>query len=206
MKSIDLKEKALSRPVGIVLCGGNSRRMQVDKALIDYNGIPQWQHVYQLLLPFCQQVYLSLSAHQSDRWEISEDYDIIPDSPDFLNHGPLTGIMTALEVIGNKPIFIVACDYPLLRIENLLELYNNRSLKSDVVCFKNRDQPEPLISIIEVAACQNLKEYFRSGRDSMAKFIRESNVKYLNVLNPDYLRNANKPEDAEWIKKQLKND
>ncbi len=203
---IDLQEKALYRPVGIVLCGGNSRRMQADKALVNYHGSPQWQHVYELLSPFCEKVYLSLNANQSATWGVADGYDIIKDSEDFLNHGPMTGIMSALQVIRNNPIFIVACDYPLLQMENLLELYKNRSLNSDVVCFQDRDQPEPLISIIEIAACQNLENYFKGGRDSIAKFIGESNAQYLEVLNPDFLRNANKPEELEWIKKQLKND
>ena len=44
---------------GLVLSGGQSSRMGRDKALIDYHGLPQYAYVYDLLLGFCDKVFIS---------------------------------------------------------------------------------------------------------------------------------------------------
>ena len=45
---------------GLVIAGGNSSRMGTDKAFLQYSKNPQYQEVYSLLEPFCEQTFVSL--------------------------------------------------------------------------------------------------------------------------------------------------
>ena len=47
---------------GLVIAGGKSTRMQQDKAMIQYHGMPQYQYVYNILQPFCSETFISLHA------------------------------------------------------------------------------------------------------------------------------------------------
>ena len=44
---------------GLVLAGGESTRIGMDKAIIDYHGQPKHIHVYKLLEKCCDQVFVS---------------------------------------------------------------------------------------------------------------------------------------------------
>ncbi len=202
----DLRETPVQRPVGIVLCGGRSERMQTDKALLNYHSMPQWKYVFNLLEPFCETVYLSLNSDQIAEWTIPESVPKIVDHESFKNHGPMTGLMTVLERVGERSVFVVACDYPLLRMEHLLPLAKARALKKDVVAYKNNGWPEPLISIFEGTAFPKLKDYFSRGNDSMAKFIRTVDTEYVEVSSPEFLRNVNSREEFEVLRTELKDD
>jgi molybdopterin-guanine dinucleotide biosynthesis protein A len=53
---------------GLILVGGQSVRMGTDKSQLSYHGKPQWQYLYDLLLPFCQKTYLSCRQNQKDNF------------------------------------------------------------------------------------------------------------------------------------------
>ncbi|NEN24588.1 NTP transferase domain-containing protein [Cryomorpha ignava] len=203
---IDLLKSSFQRPVGIVLCGGNSSRMQTDKALLNYHSMPQWQYVYNMLLPFCENVYLSLNANQVAEYSLPKTVGFIEDLPRYFDHGPITGVMSVLDSVDDRPLFILACDYPLLRMEHLLTLFKNRKSDNDLVCYRNDSFPEPLISIFEKVALKELTSYFSEGKDSLAKFIQQIKTTYIDVSNPDFLQNVNSPEEFEMLKNELSND
>lgn len=202
----NVMESNFEYPVGIVLCGGNSSRMQTDKAMLNYHSMPQWQYVYNLLLPFCEKVYLSLNANQVADYSLPENISFIEDLPQYAHHGPLTGVLSAMDKVKGKPLFITACDYPLLRMEQLFCLFKNRKRGHTLVCYRNEEFPEPLISIYEEPALSALFQYFADGKDSLAKFILGMKTLYIDVSNPDFLKNANSQEDFESIKTRLGND
>ncbi len=207
--SADIKEilskgqTQFDRPIGLVLCGGKSERMTSDKALIEYHGMPQWQYVHQLLQPFCEEVYLSLNSQQALVWSIPSNIHSIIDKEIFMNHGPMTALLSAVELVKEQPVFVVACDYPLLEKKHLRQLLDRRTTNSEVTCFSSGGLPEPLISIFEIAALKNLTPFFANGSDSIFKFIEQSNSTYIEVENSAFLKNVNSEEDMELLKKKL---
>jgi molybdopterin-guanine dinucleotide biosynthesis protein A len=193
----------LAKPIGLILCGGKSERMTSDKAFIDYHGMPQWQYVHQLLQPFCEEVYLSLNAHQASEWSLPSNIHITIDKEPFTNHGPMTALLSALELVKGRPLFIVACDYPLLEKTHLRQLLDARTTNSEITCFSIGGLPEPLISIFETAALKNLTSFFANGSDSIFKFIEQCNSTYIEVEDSAFLKNVNSEADMELMKKKL---
>ena len=60
------KKTYLGRPTyGLVLTGGKSERMKMDKALIAYNGTPHAEYIHQVLSKYCDGVFLSA---RKDQW------------------------------------------------------------------------------------------------------------------------------------------
>ena len=66
---------------GLVLSGGKSTRMGRDKGLIAYHGIPQRDHLYQLLENSCDKTFMSIRKEQEA--EISSEFNTIVDEDVF---------------------------------------------------------------------------------------------------------------------------
>ncbi len=194
-------EKTL--PIGLVLCGGKSERMRIDKGLIDYHGIPQWHYVYQLLKPLCHDVYLSLNEQQASEWELPTSVLVIIDKDEFKHHGPMTAVLSVKDLLKNHPLFIVACDYPLIESKHLVQLMHARKEGADITCFDKEGRPEPMISIFEMNALHKLTSFFEAGDDSIFKFIEQNKYNACTLKDSTILRNVNSKEAMEAMQKTL---
>ena len=190
--------------VGIALCGGESRRMKTDKALLNYGNEPQWKKVHQLLQPFCKKVVISINEKQGDDWAKEEPYEFLIDEKKYTDHGPLTGVLSVIEKFPESALFIVGTDFPFLKIENLIHLNNQRSPLYEAVCFKKGGFLQPLISIIEKEAVIKLLEYYQQGNDSLRMFLGQIKTKEIEIMNGQFLENINTERDFQILKN--KND
>ena len=73
---------------GLVVCGGQSTRMGMDKSQLQYHGVPQREWLYELLQPLCEDVYISCNAEQAA--EIGDSYPTITDATIYRNIGPVS--------------------------------------------------------------------------------------------------------------------
>ena len=102
---------------------------------------------------------------------------------------------------------MVACDLPLLDLDTLKYLIENRNTASIATTFESPfdQQPEPLITIWEPAACEILKSFSADGFNCPRKALIRNidRVKILKAPNPDALLNANTPQDAEKVRELI---
>ena len=75
---------------GLVLAGGESTRIGMDKAIIDYHGQPKYIHVYKLLEKCCDQVFVS---SKEKRYPLPTILDL----PEFHSLGLIAGVFSAFE-------------------------------------------------------------------------------------------------------------
>ena len=189
--------------VGIALCGGESRRMKTDKALLNYGNSPQWKKVHQLLQPFCEKVVISINEKQWEDWAKENPYEFIIDEKKYANHGPLTGVLSVIEKFPESALMIVGTDFPFLKLENLIHLNNHRSPLYEAACFKKDGFLQPLISIIEKESVVKLLEFYKQGNDSLRKFLGEIRTKEIE-LSDEFLENINTESEFQLLKN--KND
>ena len=175
-----ITKKKLPAINGLVLCGGQSTRMKHDKSLINYNGKSQWEHVSELLQPFCEDVFLSVNELQYNDSQIAGKK--ILDSEEFADAGPLTGLLSAINNHPKQSLFVVGCDYPYLKRSDLLQIFNEYDETSDAICFQNQEKYlEPLIAIYQPTCFNKLIEYYQNGGRSLQQFLKQINTKFIRA-------------------------
>ena len=91
-----------------ILCGGQSRRMGEDKALVSLHGKPMIQYVIDVAEKIAKTV--CLIGNNADYQDFG--LPVIPDL--LLDQGPMGGIYTALKYAQSDRILILSCDIPLI--------------------------------------------------------------------------------------------
>ena len=176
---------------GLILTGGRSSRMGLDKRTLSYHGLPQDQYLQQLLSPWCSQIFLS---HGRNGQPESEN-DSIRDRFDW--HGPLNGILSGLLAHPGKAILAVAVDMPGIDSELIQFLVTNRAAGQIATCFLNPEtqKPEPLCAIYEPVAAQLIMEWVKSNKPSPRDFLMNHQPRILQWADTRVFLNINTPED-----------
>lgn len=186
---------------GLVLAGGESRRMQRDKGELVYYGKNQREHVLSLVQPFCSTAYLSCNSTQTEA--MSDRRDIIEDV--FLKLGPMGGILSAFRADPNAAWLTVACDLPYLTEATLQYLIAHRNPSKVATAFLDSEGifPEPLVTLWEPRAYPLLLEYLSQGYSCPRKVLINSDVELLTAPDKKDFYNANLPEEYEKVVKEL---
>ncbi|TNE80462.1 MAG: molybdenum cofactor guanylyltransferase [Bacteroidetes bacterium] len=179
------------KPLGVILCGGQSARMGVDKCEIDYHGKPQKEHLKSLLNPFCRGIVVS-----TGNTEVKEE-DCFSDLPEYKDHGPISGLLSLFHFFPDRDLLVVGGDYPLLQTSTLLYLLSSET-NSPILAFQTKEskQAEPLIALYRKEAYPLLLEAFRQGEDSLRRIIKSLDIPLIEA--PEYfsLMSADRPEDS----------
>jgi molybdopterin-guanine dinucleotide biosynthesis protein A len=189
--------------LGLVLCGGSSVRMKTDKAFLNYHGK---EHIYYLadkMESICEQVFISCNESQKDK--IDQNCQVIVDSATYQNSGPINAILTAFELYPNKPIFVLACDYPLLTSADLVMLKDVFLKHKKTVSFYNNNTNfrEPLIAIYHPNDLPHLLTFYENGNTSLKLFL--NNIDAIKVVpsNLNSILSIDSPSDFIKTKSNL---
>ena len=113
------------RPVyGLVLAGGESRRMGSDKALLQRGGGSQLAHVVALLEPLVDRVFVSTRPGQQSEPERGRFEQIVDR---YEGIGPVAGILSAMDEWPDVEWLVVACDLPNVDDKTLRYLLDEAS-------------------------------------------------------------------------------
>ncbi|MBI3602759.1 MAG: NTP transferase domain-containing protein [Candidatus Omnitrophica bacterium] len=186
---------------GLILAGGFSRRMGQDKALMMYHGKPQIEYVNDLLGKHCAKVFLSKRPDQKTYKEISA----IDDTQDFLNIGPLGGILSAMKAYPEISWLVIACDLPFVTNETLEFLIQNRNPRKLATAFKSTHDglPEPLCAIWEAHGYLKILEFLKKDIHCPCKVLINSNTHLLEQANPQWLDNINDSKEFQTALRRL---
>ena len=114
---------------GVVLAGGHSRRMQADKALLEYAGRTQLQRALHLLQAQVATCFVSVRADQREDSARAGHAQIVDLAPGL---GPIGGIQAALHAYPEQAWLVLACDLPFLTAVTLEHLVARRDVPVDV--------------------------------------------------------------------------
>ncbi len=194
-------DKNASPLKGLVLAGGESRRMQRDKSELVYHGTSQREHVFSLMAPYCSSVYLSCNPTQAEA--LSEKDNIVEDV--FLKLGPMGGILSAFRSDPNVAWLTVACDLPFLSEATIQYLIAHRNPSKVATAFLDSQgvYPEPLVTIWEPRAYAVLLEYLSQGHSCPRKVLINSDVEILEAPTTRDFYNVNHPEEYEKVLRDL---
>ncbi len=179
MKSMEqIKNTGFPNTHALVMCGGLSKRMGNDKSMLQYYDKPQRYHVYDMLLPLCDKVFISCNKQQAK--SIEAEYNFIQDDEAFADIGPMAALLTAFTQYPDKNILFIGCDYPFLCIVELQTFLNQ--CKDLPAAFYNKaaEVYEPMLAWYPSICFDKLKTMFDGKQFSLQHFLKHNNaIKYL---------------------------
>jgi molybdenum cofactor guanylyltransferase len=179
---------------GLVLAGGRSTRMQRDKAVLEYDGLPQLARAMGLLAPLVARAFVSVRSEQLQDPQRAL-YPRITDLEADL--GPIAGIHAALKTHREAAWLVLACDLPFLHAPTLEYLIARRDPGRIATAFRSSTdgEPEPLCAIYEPAALAAIEHWIAADQRCPRAFLAQQQTLLLDLPEPRALDNINTPDE-----------
>lgn len=179
---------------GLILAGGESRRMGSDKALLQHDGRSQLEHVADLLERITDRVFVSVRADQQNEPERKRHAQIVDR---FEGIGPVAGILSAMLEYPQADWLVVACDLPNVDAATLSCLLDKRSDTQPFTAYRSSHDglPEPLCALYRAGSDGLIRAFVDDGVVCPRKILIRSDTLLLEQPDPGALDNVNTPED-----------
>lgn len=117
---------------GLILCGGQSKRLGTPKAWLEFGGIPLLTIVAQTLRPIVEELRV-IGAPDTDYPLLPEG--VIFESDPIAYQGPAPGLIRGLQQFSPtiESVFVCSCDLPFLNADFVTFLFNQ--LGSHPICI-----------------------------------------------------------------------
>ncbi len=179
---------------GVILAGGENRRMPVLKAFIDVEGRPIIERNLRLMKGLFQEVLIV--TNQPELY-IHLDAVLLGDVYD--RRGPMTGILTSLMNASNDWVFVTACDMPFIAEEVIRYLAGERQGYRAVL-----PEGEPLFAFYSKRLLSSMERAVLSEKKGLKDFLGGKKVKYISKKEIAVIGegarvfiNLNTPEDMD---------
>jgi len=180
----------------IIMAGGDSRRMGMDKSVLAINGKPMVEIIAeQLRTSFSQTL---ISANDAEKFAFL-GLQIVPDR--IQGQGPLMGIASALEASANEVNFVVACDIPHIDLTYVRKMLS-RAKGADIVIPRSRDKEyEPLFAVYHKSALEAINKVLRTGGRKISDVFTRCKVRYIELKADSFANLNTRAEYEEFCKK-----
>ncbi|MCC7463088.1 MAG: NTP transferase domain-containing protein [Gammaproteobacteria bacterium] len=187
---------------GLVLAGGHSRRMQRDKAGLEYDGRSQLARAVELLTPLVTRCFVSVRGDQRQEPQRAAYPTIADRIPEL---GPIGGIHAAQQERPQAAWLVLACDLPFLDAATLQQLIAARAPQRLATAFRSSHdgKPEPLCAIYEPASAAAITAWIAAGNKCPRNFLAQADVTLLELKAPAALDNINTPEEYQQAHARL---
>lgn len=181
---------------GLVLAGGESRRMGSDKALLLRDGRSQLEYVADLLGKVTDGVFVSVREEQRHEPERQRHAQVVDR---FEGIGPVAGILSAMAEHPGADWLVVACDLPNIDEATLTHLLENRSETRPFTAYQSSHDglPEPLCALYRAGSDELVRAFVDDGIVCPRKILIRSDTHLLEQPDPAALDNVNTPEDLD---------
>lgn len=169
-----LREKATA----IIMAGGDSHRMGIDKSMLPVNGRPLIERIYTQLHGSFEQILIS--ANDTAKFAFLR-LAVIPDR--VAGQGPLMGISSALNVSDNDLNFVVACDIPHIDLRFVRRMLCEAAEGGADIVLPVGDggKQEPLFAVYRRSALEAINKVLSSGGRKISDVFPLCTVKYMEL-------------------------
>ena len=178
----------------VVLAGGKSRRMGVDKASVLVGGRRLLDRVLSVLTGlFDDVVVVGRSEWSADLGSVCSVADETP------GLGPLGGLYTGLGVIDRERALVVGCDMPFITGEVLQELLS-RDGESEATVARMAGRAQPLLAVYDRRIRPVVGRLLASEDRSLMNLLRTISVEYVDLAVGDACFSVNTPQELRQAK------
>ncbi|MGE5172741.1 MAG: molybdenum cofactor guanylyltransferase [Betaproteobacteria bacterium] len=183
---------------GIVLSGGENKRMGTDKAFLKVAGMPIIEHVLRSLNNVFQNIIIVTNA--PERYTA---YGVRVVSDVFDKRCPLTGVYSGLLRSSEEYNFVVACDMPFLN-SRLMAYMAGLAEGHDIVVPVINGRFEPLHAVYSRGLIPIIEDHIRRDRRKIQELYGQLRVRWVTEQEIDRFdpartsfKNLNTPEEYE---------
>lgn len=130
------------KTLGLVLAGGESRRMGRDKGLLPFKGFPSLLHRQVRLMQQLPLDELVVSRHEKLDTPVDLGVPVLTDHNDQNHDGPLAGIHSAAYAYSNaETLLVLPVDLPLMDASSLDRLLKEGRQRNQTMTFEDEYLP-----------------------------------------------------------------
>jgi molybdopterin-guanine dinucleotide biosynthesis protein A len=180
---------------GLILAGGESRRMGSPKVALHYHGVSELERMHRLLSDACAGVYVGCREDQLAT--LPEDYRPVSDLPAFAGNGPIGSLLSAWTVFPDVDWLVIGCDYPCFGADalgQLLQAYPE-SPNWTGFCDPASGKPEPLLGIYRQPVRPEVFRAFDQGERSLRRILEQMGLPMLIPQDRRWIHSVDTPED-----------
>ncbi len=182
----------------VILAGGDSRRMNQDKALLPVGKGTLIEYVLKQLESLFEETLVSVST--SEKFEFLNQKLVVDEKP---GYGPMMGIKSALTVSRHEKNFVIACDIPKIPL-TLLHKILDRGQSSDIVVpVSSCRQVEPLFGVYSKSILPQMERLIKNNIHSLLPLFDLCKTDYVILDIDSLLKNLNTKKDYETFLRQL---
>ena len=198
IKLIDGRWILQTQATAIIMAGGDSSRMGIDKSMLPIKGKPLIKTICEQLRGSFDEIFIS--ANEVDKFAFL-GFEVVPDKVP--EQGPLMGIASALEVSANELNFVVACDIPKINMACVNRMLNEaiESQADIVIPAIGEEKYEPLFAIYRKTALESINKALSSGKRKIIDAFTLCTVKHIELDDTDWLVNINTIAEYKEFKK-----
>ncbi|ESQ90172.1 hypothetical protein ABAC460_10500 [Asticcacaulis sp. AC460] len=181
----------------VILAGGQGRRMGGNKPFHAHGASTLIEAVIARLRGQAGALYVNASKHLTPEFE-ALGLPLVMDDADFSALGPLSGVLTALELAaarGEETVVTVPCDMPDLPLDLVAQLES--APQTDVVYFTGRSE-YPLCGLWRTTVTEKLKAMLDENRDTgglaVWRFLEQVQVCKVITTDDAAFANINMPQ------------
>lgn len=185
---------------GVILSGGESKRMGTNKAFIEVNGERIIDRTVRLFKELFDDVMIVTNAPRDYLYlDVRLVTDIVRDK------GALGGLYTGLYLSPSPKAFVVSCDMPFLRAD-VVAYFMHIAESADIVVYRENDYWEPLHAVYSRNLLKHFERLMQQGKLKIIEayqYMRRREVKKEEVeqFDPELhsMININTPEELKNI-------
>ena len=152
--------------VGVVLCGGESRRMGADKGRVVLGGETMVNRAVRSLSGVCGEVVLACGSEP--RYE-EMNLRLVLDGAG--GQGPLAGLLASMEACAAEWFAVLACDLPRMVPDVPAALLDRaRAEELDICMLASSSRSEPLIAVYKRSCLEPIRAAMCSGARRVDSF------------------------------------
>jgi molybdenum cofactor guanylyltransferase len=184
--------------VTVILTGGQSSRMQQDKALLMMNGMPLIRRVYDVSIACTDEAYIV--TPWPERYQAALPADCRWLHENLAHQGPLLAFQQSLPQITADWILLLACDLPCLdaiTIQGWIRDLENVPKDSIAYLAPQAKGWEALCGFYRTSCHLSLDKFVQAGGQSFQKWLQSEVVAPMPITAPHIFTNWNCPEDIQ---------
>ncbi|MFA3781646.1 molybdenum cofactor guanylyltransferase [Melioribacteraceae bacterium 4301-Me] len=193
---------------GVILAGGKSSRMGVNKALLKLGNQLIIEQITDLMKSIFSKVIIITNSPNEYKFLNLPLFEDI-----YKWKGPLAGIHSALVHSATENIFVLSCDVPFITAEMIKYIVEFKSNKPIKFC-EAAGYLQPLIGLYSKSLISDMEQILSNDRvtdKSFHHFLKKADAEIIHPESLSFYKdelffNVNRPEDYEHILRKYNTD